>query len=233
MSEPRTRPAHTGVRRVLAVGCALAAGAAGLLAVAAPGQAVPGADGPGGRGAELYLVTLEGPGTAGTSSELDRGLQKLRMRTRQERVLESVEAPEPVYRWTTALNGVAVELTPDQATRLGATPGVAMVEASSVRPLAASAADPGAGTAGLSPSARTRGGQGVVIGFVDTGLDPDGPVFSSAPGLGPAPTGFGGVCADADDWGPATCNGKVVAGDWFVEGFGADRVKRLLVHVPA
>ena len=140
MSEPRPRPAHPGVRRVLAVGCALAAGAAGLLGVASPGQAVPGADGPGGpggRGAELYLVTLEGPGTAGTSSQVDRELQQLRMRTRQERVLESVEAPEPVYRWTTALNGVAVELTPDQATRLGATPGVAMVETNSVRPLAA------------------------------------------------------------------------------------------------
>ena len=227
MSEPRTRPAHPGVRRVLAVGCALAAGAAGLLGVASPGQAVPGADGPGGpggRGAELYLVTLEGPGTAGTPSQVDRELQQLRMRTRQERVLESVEAPEPVYRWTTALNGVAVELTPDQATRLGATPGVAMVETNSVRPLAA-ADDAEASAAGLSPSARTRGGQGVVIGLVDTGLDPDGPVFSSVPGLGPAPAGFGGVCADADDWGPATCNGKVVAGDWFVEGFGADAVR--------
>ncbi|NYD56341.1 hypothetical protein BKA08_000579 [Nocardioides marinisabuli] len=222
MTPPRDRSPHPGVRRVLAAACALAAGAAATLGVAGTGHAVRGADD---ARAELYLVTLEGPGTSGTASEVDRGLQQLRMQTRQQRVLDAVDAPDPVYRWTTALNGVAVELTREQAARLEATPGVSMVEPNSVRPLAAADGVEGQDAPGLSPSARTRGGQGVVIGFVDTGLDPDGPVFSSVPGLGPAPEGFGGVCADADDWGPATCNGKVVAGDWFVEGFGADAVR--------
>ncbi|ANH36944.1 Minor extracellular protease vpr precursor [Nocardioides dokdonensis FR1436] len=218
-----TRSAAThrrhGVRRALAAGTALAAAGAALLAVGTPTQALPGASV---ARTELYLVTLRGPGTSGSASEVGPALQEMRMRTRQQRLLDSVDAPDPVYRWTTALNGVAVELTAQQATRLAATPDVALVEPSRVRPLAA--ADETT-SSGLSPSARTQGGRGVVIGFVDTGLDPDGPVFSSVPGLGPAPADFGGVCTDADDWGPATCNGKVVAGDWFVAGFGADSVR--------
>ena len=46
----------------------------------------------------------------------------------QDALLSSVDAPAPVYRWTSALNGVAVRLTDDQAEALAADPAVARVE---------------------------------------------------------------------------------------------------------
>ncbi|MCB0896122.1 MAG: protease inhibitor I9 family protein, partial [Nocardioidaceae bacterium] len=77
----------------------------------------------------LYLVTLEGPGQPGL-------LAGLRAHAEQDAVLASVGGPTPVYRWTTAINGVAVPLTPGQATTLRTQSGVALVEPDSVRRLA-------------------------------------------------------------------------------------------------
>ena len=59
------------------------------------------------------------------------------MRRQQDGVLSSVEAPEPVYRWTTALNGFAVRLTAAQARTVAADPDVALVEPEGIRRLAA------------------------------------------------------------------------------------------------
>ena len=44
------------------------------------------------------------------------------MLTQQDRLLDRVADDEPVYRWTTALNGFAVHLTTLEAGRLAAQP---------------------------------------------------------------------------------------------------------------
>lgn len=200
------------------------AGAAALalaLALAAPpaSAAATTVVRPAGPATALYLVTLETPGTAGTS-DLSAPLARLRMTLAQDAVLRSVGAPTPAYRWTTVLNGVAVELTADQAGRLETQPGVAAVERDSVRPLAgAAAASP------ATAAASGRGGAGVVVGLVDTGLDPDHPLFASTPSLGPDPSGFEGVCQSGEGWDESTCTAKVVGARWFVAGFGPDRVR--------
>ncbi|CAB4704096.1 MAG: S8 family serine peptidase [Actinobacteria bacterium] len=210
-----TRPSSV-VRRLL--GCvvllALALGGLGVTPVQAAAPAA---------GTHLYLVTLDGPGTAGIRTPLlPLAVQELQLRAVQDRVLASIGAGSPVYRWTSALNGVAVELTRAQADALEADPAVDLVERNSLRRLAS---DGVITESAAAPSSRSRGGRGVVIGFVDSGLSSDNPVFASAPDLGPVPEGFDGRCSTDDEWGRGACNDKVVAGDWFVAGFGEDALR--------
>lgn len=163
----------------------------------------------------LYLVTLEGPGATGL-------LGSLALRAEQDAVLTAVGGPAPVYRWTTALNGVAVRLTARQADDLRHDDSVALVEKDEVRPLAGRTTR-AAPVPGLP--ARDRGGAGVVIGVVDSGIASESPVFSTVSGLGRAPQGFDGACQTGDGWSEDACTRKLVGARWFVDGFGADNVR--------
>lgn len=172
--------------------------------------------------AALHLVTLRGPGRAGLAARVGArdALVVPRLMAEQDRTLAAVGAPTPVYRWTTALNGYAVPLTPAQAATLRTLPAVALVERSTVRPLASlGEADPPGTVAG----SRGRGGAGVVVGLVDSGLAPEGPLFARTPQLGRRATDFRGACAPGE--GASLCNGKVLGARWFVDGYGAAAVR--------
>ena len=169
----------------------------------------------------LYLVTLAGPGTAGDSGILPDALRRLALRHEQDRALAAVDAPAPVYRWTTALNGVAVRLTAAQADELAGDPRVVLVERNSVRRLAGSA---GAAGVPAGPSS-SRGGAGTVIGFVDSGIAPESPLFAPVPGLGHAPRGFDGDCMGGPGFDEGSCDAKLVAARWFVDGFGTEHLR--------
>ncbi|MGH3346618.1 MAG: S8 family serine peptidase, partial [Nocardioides sp.] len=170
----------------------------------------------------LYLVTFDGPGTAGYRGPLKGSGFRAVLTGRQDAALEAVDAPAPVYRWTTALSGVAVELAPSQAEQLSRQPWIEAVEENQVRRLTATAAPP---VAPARPRSG-RGGKGVVVGVVDTGVWPESPVFADSPGLGPTARsrGFAGSCHPGEDWSPRTCNAKLVAAAWFVSGYGEDAV---------
>ena len=182
-------------------------------------------------GADLYLVTLDGPGVAGDRTRVPSMLRTVQMKADQNTVLRSVEAPRPTYTWTYALNGFAVDLTEQQADDLAADPRVALVEPNSVRPLASTSslqAEAMAGSAASSVSSPGQGGEGTVIGFVDSGLAPENPVFTDVPGLGRRPVDFKGRCEDGapgENWNSEVCDGKVVAARWFVQGFGQDDLR--------
>ena len=165
----------------------------------------------------LTLVTLNGPGTAGGGSTAAS------LRARQDAVLAAIGAGEPTYRWTTALNGFAAELTPTQVTQLEGQPGVALVEPDTVRPLAGRHVS--STVLSSAPTSALRGGAGVVVGVVDSGIAPESPAFAALPGLGRDPRRFRGTCSEGDDWNAATCTRKVVGARWFVDGFGRDRVR--------
>ncbi|GEP36509.1 hypothetical protein NPS01_01720 [Nocardioides psychrotolerans] len=210
---------------------ALAGAALGLVAAPAT-QAVTA--GETAEDTSLYLVTLRGPGLSGAALVGGTtGVQgSVRLLAQQGRALAAVGDPAPVYRWTTALNGFAVRLTSAQAATLAEDPTVALVERNSVRPLASLPAGAATGAAARVRGAGTaRGGVGVVIGVVDSGLDPEGPLFAHSPRLGQRPRDFTGVCEDGE--GPPVCNGKVLGARWYVEGFGADDLRvttRLSAH---
>ena len=170
---------------------------------------------------DLYLVTLTGPGTAGNKGALTAAAFRDVELAAQDATLATVAAGVPIYRWTTALNGYAVALTPDQARTLAADPAVVSVEANSVRRLAG-----GAAGQGLEPGALSgRGGAGVVIGMIDSGLWADSPLFADVRGLGRAPRRYDGSCAVGPGWGAEVCDRKIVGAHWFVDGFGADRLR--------
>ena len=165
----------------------------------------------------LTLVTLQGPGTsAGTREAAD-------LLARQDAVLTAIGAGEPVYRWTTALNGFAAHLTEAQVAVLDDQPGIAAIETDEVRPLAGRTSM--AAVRGAATSPRLRGGAGVVIGVVDSGIAPDSPAFAEVPGLGRDPEDFAGACAEGEGWTVEDCTRKVVGARWFVDGFGPDRVR--------
>lgn len=165
----------------------------------------------------LTLVTLEGPGTAGGTQDAAEIL------ARQDALLAVIDAGEPVYRWTTALNGFAAQLSEAQVLVLDAQPGIAAVETDQVRPLAGHTSLAAADGAARTP--RLRGGAGVVIGVVDSGIAPESPAFAEVPGLGRSPRAFSGVCAEGEGWSTEDCTRKIVGARWFVDGFGADRVR--------
>jgi len=195
-------------------------GLVGALALAVP-TAVPATAGAAGAvqvgDPSLTLVTLNGPGTSGSDTpESD-------LLARQDVVLAAIGAATPTYRWTTALNGFAADLTTAQVSLLDRTAGVASVEADAIRPLAGSPAPMARRLATASP--RLRGGAGVVIGVVDSGIAPDSPVFADVPGLGRDPERFTGSCAEAEGWVSDSCSRKIVGAHWFVDGFGADRIR--------
>jgi minor extracellular serine protease Vpr len=200
-----------GVRRSLAVG---ALALAGVAAIPAPAPADPARD--------LYLVTLDGPGLSGLKSHLPVVVADLRMLAEQERVLDSVGGPSAVYTWRAALNGFAVELTDAEAEMLAGHPDVALVEPNEVRPLAST----GPSTlAAVAPGGPSRGGAGTVIGVVDSGISPESRLFADVPRLGRRPADFDGTCAEGEAWDPDICNGKLVAAEWFVDGFGEDNLR--------
>jgi minor extracellular serine protease Vpr len=169
----------------------------------------------------LHLVTLAGAGVGARTGQ-DAALARELIGRRQDRTLRVVGAEEPVYRWSDALNGYAVRLTPGQAADLEADPEVLAVEPATRRPLAAAPAAP------VSPDsayATGRGGRGVVVGVVDSGLHPEGPLFSATPALGARPRHFDGECTTGPDWPRRACNGKVLAAQYFVAGFGEGHLR--------
>ncbi|WP_165821000.1 S8 family serine peptidase [Nocardioides gansuensis] len=203
---------HTGVPGIaLLLALTASPGVAGTPAAAADPRPLP----------DLHLVTLTGPGT---SADDDRAgaADEAALLARQDAVLAAAGIGEVTYRWTTALNGFAAHLTPEQVDRLEADPSVALVEPNSVVTMAGSTSRAPLGAVGTGPH---RGGAGTVIGFVDSGLDPDSPLFAEVPRLGRAPRDFAGECVGGDDWGPETCDRKLVGSGWWVHGFGADRVR--------
>lgn len=197
----------------------------------------------------LYLVTLEGPGTAGLRGPAAHAPDAADdLLAEQDDVLATVDASEPVYRWTTALNGFAVALDADDARILADDPRVALVERDAVVPLASATQAPaGAGPghtdlsnrpadrlSGHLPN-RSKSGAGTVIGFVDTGIDPGSRAFSVAAPLGVTSDRFRGDCADAPDdprWAATDCTAKVVGAQYFVEAFGPDRLRAAAVLSP-
>ena len=194
---------------------------AGLLAMAPAPASAGSAD-------DLYLVTLQGAGTAGSSGFLPRSLRATRMVAEQDATLSSVDAPLPLYRWTTALNGYAVRLTSEQVASLRAAPSVVSVERNEVRPLAGRAGD-AADAALLAAEKLDRdrpptGGAGTVIGMIDTGIAPESPLFAQVRHQRGA-SDFAGSCPEGQAWASSECNGKLVGARWYVRGFGTDHLR--------
>ena len=175
---------------------------------------------------QVYLVTLQGPGTAGSNEFLPSALRVARMLAAQDATLDGVEAPKPLYRWTTALNGYAVRLSNEQAATLESDLSVASVELNAVRPLAGVAGGLDAAALAskrLDTDRPSTGGAGTVIGIIDTGLAPESPLFAQV--RHQRTSTFDGACPEGQGWSSSECNGKIAGARWYVQGFGTDNLR--------
>jgi hypothetical protein len=162
--------------------------------------------------------------------------------TEQLDVLDEVGIPESLYTYTTAINGFAAALTSAQVKALMARPDVVSVQPSRTAhldlagrsvgpPLAAEANHLGLGwdtNAWRAVGGADQAGRGVVIGIIDSGIWPENPSFAALPldaaGIRATYPGFTGSCGSGDRWADTACTGKIIAAQYFVDGFGADRV---------
>jgi subtilisin family serine protease len=172
---------------------------------------------------------------------------------RQKAVLNRLSGAKPdvVESYRVALAGFAAKLTEDQAKRIEKDAGVARVWKDTLLQPMQAADDPdtrlggfngdGASylrltdqTAGLwkklgGPVNRNGAGAGVVVGVIDTGIQPGHPSFADR-GNGfigqtyQPPAVWDGACQAGDGFAISDCNNKLIGARYYVDGFGRDNL---------
>ncbi|KAG8064092.1 hypothetical protein GUJ93_ZPchr0004g40337 [Zizania palustris] len=143
-----------------------------------------------------------------------------------------------IYSFHHAVNGFAVHATPAQAERLSAAPEVAAVEEDRGTTLMTTYTPRLLGLPdGVWPCRDGGGGEGndgegMVVGVVDTGVDPTHPSFAYVPRTSPPPPPSRPgrrrperpppvVCGAGPRFPPGSCNGKILTARYFAEGAAA------------
>lgn len=209
-------------------------------------------DGP---GRELYLVRLESPAvpTRELARSADqRGPQAQRtpsaadyqseLQAEQAELRRSIRritgsAPQVRHTYTQAMNGMAVRLTRKQAAEVAQLDGVAAVQVDEERELQTDHGPEWIGAPSLwdgsqAPGGEGTQGEGVIVGIIDSGLNPANPSFHDVVPTEDGGDGYDhtnpwgsgnytGVCDPAsdvhvEDWG---CNDKLI-GYWNFTGDG-------------
>src|SRR3954463_495392 len=169
--------------------------------------------------------------------------------SRQDAALARVRgaAPQVDYSYRVAFAGFAAELTHAQAAALRQAPEVAHVYNDAKAKL--TAGDPGTaadqfaaldGPSGFGDTAAYLGlptglwndlggaagaGDGVIVGVLDSGINPTHPSFAVnngfiGPAFGPPPAGWQGTCEAALDSSGFACTNKLIGARFFLDGFG-------------
>lgn len=208
----------------------------------------------------VYLVVMSGepaiayagglPGLAATAvqagEDLDPGSPTVaayvaHLRTTHDDALGAAGIPldAKLYDYTFAADGFAAALTAPQAAALAAQPAVRAVVRDEMR---TPATDSTPDFLGLSdprgPWATGYTGDGVVIGFIDTGIWPEHASFADTGVAASSPDGFAGAACDFGDAvsgavahngddASFTCGGKIVAAQAFSAGFTARPERRI------
>ncbi len=249
MQKAGVLPAHRVLRSCLAAGLVLAlAPAAGAPASPAPSSVARADDVPDDT-TGLWIVQLdepalasyggEGEGLAATSPRLT-GTEELDLRApagrayrdhllaAQDDVLERIDDElgrdvSVEHRYVNAFNGLAVQVDPDEAAVLAGLNGVAAVHPDIERELDTDVSHELIGSAAVWDGATASGsgtrGEGVVVGVIDSGINPGHPAFAATDGDGYThtnPLGAGtylGVCDPGHPEHEAICNDKLI-GAW-------------------
>ncbi|OEL34387.1 Subtilisin-like protease SBT1.6 [Dichanthelium oligosanthes] len=122
------------------------------------------------------------------------------------------------YVYDTVAHGFAADLTADESRRLSNAPGVAGVFEDRVVHLHTTRSPSFLGLdkdLGILPD--TDFGDGVIIGFVDTGIWPESASFNDS-GLAPLRRSWKGRCDDGERFNASLCNNKLVGARFFPSG---------------
>lgn len=152
------------------------------------------------------------------------------------KALESVGVEGKIYDYHYALNGFAALLTPAQAAAMKARSDVQQVWLDEIRQPTTNSTPEYLELSGAGGVWETYGkGEDVIVGIVDTGINPEHPSFSdqtdfsNATGAsgkrtlayGPAPSDWYGDCISGEQWSQDDCNNKLIGARWYVSGFSA------------
>ena len=159
-------------------------------------------------------------------------------------------APDVIRSYRFALAGFAAKLTDEQADAVKHDPGVARVWKNELlQPQQANDADARLGgfngdgaaylrltdqTTGLwkqlgGPVAKNGAGAGVIVGDIDTGIQPGHPSFADRGNqyIGQPydpPAVWDGACQAGNGFAISDCNNKLIGARYYIDGFGADNL---------
>ncbi|CAN8290600.1 unnamed protein product [Cochlearia groenlandica] len=190
---------------------------------------------------DVYIVTLKDPSyvhsshresdgskhiLASTSSQIYRTLNRsasiVRFHDFLLRKVLKKENYNKLYSYHYLINGFSAVLTREQADRLAARKEVDNVVLDFAVKKATTHTPQFLGLprgAWLREGGSDYAGEGVVIGFIDTGIDPTHPSFTDkTPGHSyPIPPRFTGVCEVTNGFPPGSCNRKLIGARHFAE----------------
>ncbi|KAK1679526.1 hypothetical protein QYE76_040374 [Lolium multiflorum] len=120
-----------------------------------------------------------------------------------------------LHTYGTVMHGFAARLTEEESRRMSSTPGVSGVYRSRMR-FTQTTRSPGFmglhEEFGAWPDSEL--GDGVIIGFIDTGIWPESASFNDT-GLGPVRSTWKGTCVAAEGFNASSCNNKLVGAKVF------------------
>ncbi|KAK9151588.1 hypothetical protein Syun_009897 [Stephania yunnanensis] len=127
-----------------------------------------------------------------------------------------------LYSFKHIANGFALHTTPSQAKKLVSTPGVKLVEKDKGVKLMTTYTPEFLGLptgAWAQEGGDRNAGEGIVIGMVDTGIDPKHPSFAyDLSNPFPSPSLFSGACDTGPRFPSRSCNGKIISARYFSAG---------------
>ncbi|WCJ20150.1 Subtilisin-like protease SBT2.4 [Euphorbia peplus] len=176
----------------------------------------------------LYLILMEGEPLAfhEPNSEVSRGDHAKRLADSHDQLLESMletRSYTKLYSFKHVINGFALHVAPSQADKLRAAAGVKVVERDRGAKLMTTYTPEFLDIPqGVWPQegGRKNAGEGMVVGFVDTGIDPLHPSFANNP-FNPFRSNishFSGACETGPRFPARFCNGKIVSARFFSAG---------------
>ncbi|GJY91765.1 subtilisin-like protease SBT2.4 [Tanacetum coccineum] len=141
-----------------------------------------------------------------------------------------------LYSFNHIVNGFSVHTTPSQAKKLKNTPGVKLIEKDNgVKLMTTYTPKFLELPTGVWPTVggRRHAGEGIVIGFVDSGINPSHPSFAYRPRRGYPKnlTEFNGVCDEGPMFPKSSCNGKIVTARYFSAGVKASGLLNASVDI--
>ncbi|XP_039059018.1 subtilisin-like protease SBT3.3 [Hibiscus syriacus] len=142
-------------------------------------------------------------------------------------VLGSEETPKDfmIYSYKYGFSGFAAKMTKDQAQKLSELPDVVHVTRNRFYKLKTTRSWDYLGLSSISLSNllnKSKMGNGVIIGLLDTGIWPELQVFNDET-LGQIPSRWKGVCESGEHFdGAKACNRKLIGARYFVRGLEAE-----------
>nr|WP_306238787.1 cell wall-binding repeat-containing protein [Ornithinimicrobium sp. HY1745] len=144
-------------------------------------------------------------------------------------VLDTIglSSSDVVTTYDTALSGFAVKMNNVEAAHMAKAPGVVQVWEDEVRHADTVQTPDYLGLSGEGGVWETQfggvdnAGDGVIVGVIDTGIDPLNPSFSGE-GFGEAPEDWAGSCDDAgvDRYAAFECNNKIIGARYYGSDYG-------------